>query len=108
MSGNTTGKAIPDIHIYNTLTRKKERFEPLQPGKVTMYVCGPTVYDLIHIGNARPLIFFDVVRRFLSRFYDVTYVVNFTDVDDKLIRRAEETGRTVPELAEQNIADFLG
>jgi cysteinyl-tRNA synthetase len=89
------------------MTRKKEVFEPLVPGKVTMYVCGPTVYDLIHIGNARPVIFFDVVRRYLAKFYDVTYVVNLTDVDDKLIRRAEESGRTVPELAEQNIADFL-
>lgn len=95
------------IQIYNTLTRRKETFEPLRPGKVTMYVCGPTVYDLIHIGNARPLIFFDVVRRYLAREYEVAYVVNFTDVDDKLIRRAEETGRAVPELAEQNIADFL-
>jgi len=97
----------PEIQIYNTMSRAKETFKPLTPGKVTMYVCGPTVYDLIHIGNARPLIFFDVVRRFLSRMYEVTYVVNFTDVDDKLIRRAEETGSTVPELAEQNIADFL-
>ncbi|WP_199616594.1 cysteine--tRNA ligase [Paenibacillus alkalitolerans] len=97
----------PTIQIYNTMTRSKERFVPQTPGKVTMYVCGPTVYDLIHIGNARPLIFFDVVRRYLSVFYNVTYVVNFTDVDDKLIRRAEQTGRTVPELAEQNIADFM-
>ncbi|WP_274365243.1 cysteine--tRNA ligase [Paenibacillus thermotolerans] len=97
----------PEIHIYNTMTRAKERFVPLTPGKVTMYVCGPTVYDLIHIGNARPLIFFDVVRRYLALFYDVNYVVNFTDVDDKLIRRAEEVGGTVPELAERNIADFL-
>jgi cysteinyl-tRNA synthetase len=100
-------KIEPNIHIYDTMARRKERFEPLVPGKVTMYVCGPTVYDLIHIGNARPLIFFDVVRRYLQQFYDVTYAVNFTDVDDKLIRRAEETGRAVPELAEQNIADFL-
>jgi len=104
MSSNATQ---PSISIYNTITRKKEPFEPLTPGKVTMYVCGPTVYDLIHVGNARPLIFFDVVRRYLAKFYDVAYVVNFTDVDDKLIRRAEETGRTVPELAEQNIKDFL-
>jgi len=103
----TTISTAPTIHIYNTMTRKKEAFEPLVPGRVTMYVCGPTVYDLIHIGNARPLIFFDVVRRYLQQFYEVTYAVNFTDVDDKLIRRAEETGRAVPELAEQNIADFL-
>jgi len=98
---------VPTIHIYNTMTRRKERFEPLVPGRVTMYVCGPTVYDLIHIGNARPLIFFDVVRRYLQQFYEVTYAVNFTDVDDKLIRRAEETGTSVPELAERNIADFV-
>src|SRR5690606_39600492 len=65
------------------------------------------VYDLIHIGNARPLIFFDVVRRYLQQFYEVTYAVNFTDVDDKLIRRSEETGTPVPELAEKNISDFL-
>jgi cysteinyl-tRNA synthetase len=97
----------PAIHIYDTMSRSKEPFVPQTPGKVSMYVCGPTVYDLIHIGNARPLIFFDVVRRYLAQFYDVTYVVNFTDVDDKLIRRAEETGKSVPELAEQNIADFL-
>ncbi|WP_309121787.1 cysteine--tRNA ligase [Paenibacillus sp.] len=97
----------PKIYIYDTMARRKELFEPLVPGRVTMYVCGPTVYDLIHIGNARPLIFFDVVRRYLQQFYEVTYAVNFTDVDDKLIRRAEETGRAVPELAEQNIADFL-
>ncbi len=102
-----TAKIEPNIYIYDTMARRKERFEPLVPGKVTMYVCGPTVYDLIHIGNARPLIFFDVVRRYLQQFYEVTYAVNFTDVDDKLIRRAEETGRAVPELAEQNIADFL-
>ncbi|HZG55493.1 cysteine--tRNA ligase [Paenibacillus sp.] len=97
----------PAIYIYDTMARRKERFEPLVPGKVTMYVCGPTVYDLIHIGNARPLIFFDVVHRYLKQFYDVTYAVNFTDVDDKLIRRAEETGREVPELAERNIEDYL-
>jgi cysteinyl-tRNA synthetase len=95
------------ITIYNSMTRRKEPFVPLRPDQVSMYVCGPTVYDLIHIGNARPLIFFDVVRRYLSQFYKVTYVVNFTDVDDKLIRRAEQVGTSMLELAEQNIRDFM-
>jgi cysteinyl-tRNA synthetase len=95
------------INIYNTLSRQKEAFQPLDDGTVKMYVCGPTVYDYIHIGNARPLIFFDVVRRFLQqKQYDVTYVVNFTDVDDKLIRKAEQTGSTVPEVAERFITAF--
>jgi cysteinyl-tRNA synthetase len=96
------------LQVYNTLARKKEEFRPIVPGKVNMYVCGPTVYDYIHIGNARPLIFFDVVRRYLEASgYDVTYVVNFTDVDDKLIRRSQETGEPVPELAERFIAAFF-
>ncbi|NIK80139.1 cysteinyl-tRNA synthetase [Paenibacillus castaneae] len=95
------------VSIYNTLTRLKEPFESQEPGKVKMYVCGPTVYDYIHIGNARPVIFFDVVRRYLEDVgNDVQYVVNFTDVDDKLIRKAEQLGRTVPEVAETYIAAF--
>ncbi|OBR68314.1 cysteine--tRNA ligase [Paenibacillus oryzae] len=95
------------ISIYNTLSRAKVPFESQEPGKVKMYVCGPTVYDYIHIGNARPVIFFDVVRRYLEDMgYEVTYVTNFTDVDDKLIRKAEELGTTVPEVAEQFIAAF--
>ncbi|MEI7027630.1 cysteine--tRNA ligase [Paenibacillus sp. y28] len=95
------------LKIFNTLSRAKEEFKPLVPGKVNMYVCGPTVYDYIHIGNARPLIFFDVVRRYLQAIgYDVTYVVNFTDVDDKLIRKSEQTGMSVPDLAEKFIAAF--
>ncbi|NOV00504.1 cysteine--tRNA ligase [Paenibacillus planticolens] len=96
------------LRMYNTLTRKKEEFVPLEPGKVKMYVCGPTVYNYIHIGNGRPVIFFDVVRRFLeSQNYEVTYITNFTDVDDKMIRKAEEMATTVPELAETFIAAFL-
>lgn len=96
------------LRMYNTLTRKKEEFVPLEPGKVKMYVCGPTVYNYIHIGNGRPVIFFDVVRRFLeSQNYEVTYITNFTDVDDKMIRKAEEMAVTVPELAETFIAAFL-
>ncbi len=95
------------LSIYNTLSRSKVPFESQEPGKVKMYVCGPTVYDYIHIGNARPVIFFDVVRRYLEDVgYEVTYVTNFTDVDDKLIRKAEELGTTVPEVAEQFIAAF--
>ncbi|AEI46038.1 cysteine--tRNA ligase [Paenibacillus mucilaginosus] len=89
------------LKIYNTMSRTKEEFRPLDPGKVKMYVCGPTVYDYIHIGNARPVIFFDVVRRYLESVgYEVNYVVNFTDVDDKLIRKASDMGMTVPEIAD--------
>lgn len=96
------------LKLYNTLSRAKEEFRPVEAGKVRMYVCGPTVYDYIHIGNARPLIFFDVARRYLEYLgYEVNYVVNFTDVDDKLIRRAEEAKASVPELAEKFIAAYL-
>ncbi|GIP50878.1 cysteine--tRNA ligase [Paenibacillus sp. J53TS2] len=95
------------LQIYNTLTRAKEEFVSLTPGKVKMYVCGPTVYGYIHIGNARPMIFFDVVRSYLeNQQYDVNYVVNFTDVDDKLIRKAEEMNLTVPEVAEMFIEAY--
>lgn len=95
------------LKIYNTLTRQKETFKPIQPQRVMMYVCGPTVYDYIHIGNARPLIFFDVVRKYLrQRQYEVRYIVNFTDVDDKLIAKAAETGMTVPEVAETFIEAY--
>ncbi|MEY4480216.1 MAG: hypothetical protein RLZZ267_894 [Bacillota bacterium] len=96
------------LHIHNTLTRTKQRFTPLEPGKVKMYVCGPTVYGYIHIGNARPVVVFDVVRRyFISQGYDVNFVMNFTDVDDKLIRKAEEMNKTVPEVAEIFIDAFM-
>ncbi|MFF2484041.1 cysteine--tRNA ligase [Paenibacillus sp. NPDC058071] len=95
------------VHIYNTLTRSKEAFVPQEQNKVKMYVCGPTVYDYIHIGNARPVIFFDVVRRYLEYAgYDVDYIVNFTDVDDKLIRKAEQLGTTVTEVADKFINAF--
>src|SRR5690554_4290800 len=95
------------LSVYSTMTRKKEMFTPQTDGKVGMYVCGPTVYDYIHIGNARPLIFFDVVRRYLEFIeYEVTFVVNFTDVDDKLIRKAEQTGMSVPELANKYIDQY--
>lgn len=96
------------LKLYNTLSRKKEEFKSLSPGRVNMYVCGPTVYDYIHIGNARPLIFFDVVRRYLTLLnYKVNYVVNFTDVDDKLIRKAEDTGLSVHDVAERYIAAYF-
>ena len=81
------------MKVFNTLTRRKEEFVPLEPGKVKMYVCGPTVYNFIHIGNARPMIVFDTVRRYFEyKGYDVNYVSNFTDVDDKIIKKAIEEG----------------
>ncbi len=96
------------ITLYNTLTRKKEPFVPIEEGKVKMYVCGPTVYNYIHIGNARPAISFDVVRRYLEyKGYDVNYVSNFTDVDDKLIRAANQLGETVPEVADRFIEAYF-
>ncbi|WP_409290963.1 cysteine--tRNA ligase [Peribacillus sp. SCS-37] len=96
------------IQIYNTLSRQKEEFKPLEPGKVKMYVCGPTVYNYIHIGNARPAIVFDTVRRYLEyRGYDVQYVSNFTDVDDKLIKAAKELGGEVPEIADKFIEAYF-
>lgn len=96
------------IQLYNTLTRQKEVFVPLEEGKVKMYVCGPTVYNYIHIGNARPAIVFDTVRRYLEfRGYDVQYVSNFTDVDDKLIRAAKELGEDVPTIAQRFIDAYF-
>ena len=81
------------MKIFNTLTRQKEEFVPIEPGKVRMYACGPTVYNYIHIGNARPICVFDTLRRYLEyRGYDVTFVQNFTDIDDKLINKANEEG----------------
>ncbi len=95
------------MYIYNSMTRKKEEFKPIHDGKVGIYSCGPTVYDYFHIGNARPFITFDVLRRQLEREgYKVTFVQNFTDVDDKMIRRANEEGITVRELADRYIAAY--
>ncbi|MGG4049798.1 cysteine--tRNA ligase [Paenibacillus favisporus] len=95
------------LQIYNTMIRAKEEFVAKQPGKVNMYVCGPTVYDYIHIGNARPMIFFDVVRSYLEQIgNEVNYVVNFTDVDDKLIRKAEQMNSTVPVVADTFIKAY--
>ncbi|MGM0855303.1 MAG: cysteine--tRNA ligase [Bacillota bacterium] len=96
------------IRLYNTLTRKKEEFKPLEEGKVKMYVCGPTVYNYIHIGNARPAIVFDTVRRYLEyRGYGVQFVSNFTDVDDKLIRAAKDLGEDVPTIAQRFIQAYF-
>jgi cysteinyl-tRNA synthetase len=95
------------IKIYNTLTREKEEFVPLEAGKVGMYVCGPTVYNYIHIGNARSTISFDTIRRYFEyRGYQVDFVSNFTDVDDKIIRAAKELGTTAPEVADRFIQAF--
>ena len=95
------------MYIYNSMTRKKELFQPLHEGKVGIYACGPTVYNYFHIGNARPFITFDVLRRQLEREgYEVTFVQNFTDIDDKMIRRANEEGITVKELGERFIGEY--
>lgn len=95
------------MEIYNTLTRKKETFVPMEEGKVKMYCCGPTVYNFIHIGNARPICLFDVFRRYLEfRGYHVTFVQNFTDVDDKIIKKANEEGVTAAEIAQRYIKEY--
>ena len=94
------------MKIFNTLSRRKEEFIPLQEGKVSMYVCGPTVYNLIHIGNARPMIVFDTARRYMEhKGYDVNYVSNFTDVDDKIIKKANEEGVEPSVISERYIAE---
>lgn len=94
------------MKIYDTMTRYKEEFQTIEPGKVRMYVCGPTVYNLIHIGNARPMIFFDTVRRYLEyRGYEVNFVSNFTDVDDKIIKAAVEEGVDASVISERYIAE---
>jgi len=88
------------MKIFNTLTREKEEFVPIEPGKVKMYACGPTVYNFIHIGNARPICVFDTLRRYLEfRGYEVTFVQNFTDIDDKIIKKANEEGVSAKEIA---------
>ena len=96
------------MKIYNTLTRKKEEFVPIEEGKVSIYACGPTVYNFFHIGNARPLVVFDTLRKYLQyRGYDVKFVQNFTDVDDKIINKAREEGVTAPEISEQYIKEYF-
>ena len=95
------------MRIFNTITREKDEFKPVTEGEVKIYACGPTVYNYIHIGNARPLCVFDVLRRYFEwRGYKVSFVQNFTDIDDKLIKRANEEGSTVPEIAERYIKEF--
>ena len=92
------------MKILNTLTRRKEEFKPINEGKVGIYVCGPTVYDYIHIGNARPMIVFDTLRRYLEyKGYEVNYVSNFTDVDDKIIKRANAEGVDASVISEQRL-----
>ncbi|EOS46944.1 cysteine--tRNA ligase [Lachnospiraceae bacterium JLR.KK009] len=94
------------MKVYNTLSRQKEEFVPLEEGKVKMYVCGPTVYNFIHIGNARPMIVFDTVRRYMEyKGYEVNFVSNFTDVDDKIIKKAMEEGVTAQEISQRYIAE---
>lgn len=95
------------MKVFNTLTRKKEEFIPMEPGRVKLYACGPTVYNFIHIGNARPLCVFDVLRRYLEyRGYDVTFVQNFTDIDDKIINKANEEGTDYKTISQRYIAEY--
>ena len=95
------------MKVFNTLSRSKEEFIPMEPGKVKMYACGPTVYNFIHIGNARPLCVFDVLRRYLEyRGYGVTFVQNFTDIDDKIINKANEEGTGYRTVSERYIAEY--
>ncbi len=95
------------MKLYNTLTNKKEDFVPIEAGKIRMYCCGPTVYNYFHLGNARPLIIFDALRRFFEYLgYDVKFVQNFTDIDDKMIKKANEEGVTVKEIADKYIAEY--
>ena len=95
------------LYLYNTLKREKQEFIPVEEGKVKMYSCGPTVYNFFHIGNARPFIIFDTLRRYLEyKGYEVKFVQNFTDIDDKMINKANELGITVKELADQYIDEY--
>ena len=95
------------MRIYNTLTRKKEEFVPITPGEVKMYACGSTVYNYIHIGNARPICVFDTLRRYLEyRGYKVTFVQNFTDIDDKIIKRANEENTDYKTISERYIHEY--
>ena len=96
------------MRLYNAMSQQKEEFVPIEPGKVRMYCCGPTVYNFIHVGNARPTIMFDVVRRYFEyKGYEVNFVQNFTDVDDKIIKRANEEGISSTEVAEKYIAEYF-
>ena len=95
------------LQLHDTLRRKKVEFEPLNPGKVTMYLCGPTVYNYAHIGNARPAVVFDVLARLLRRSYDLTFARNITDVDDKIISKANDEGVDFTVVAQRNIDEYF-
>ncbi len=96
------------MKLYNTLTRRKEEFKPIEQGKVKMYSCGPTVYNYFHIGNARPFIMFDVLRRYFEyRGFEVSFVQNFTDIDDKVIKKANEEGTTYDVIADRYIKEYF-
>src|SRR5256885_14033168 len=98
---------MPELYLHDSMTRRRERFVPLNPAHVRMYVCGPTVYDLVHIGNARPEVVYDVLARLLRRLYPrVTYVRNITDVEDKINARARELGEPIAALTARTIADY--
>ena len=95
------------FNLYNSLSKKKEIFEPITPGTVKMYVCGPTVYDLLHVGNFRGLIFFNVLRNWLKHLgYSVNYVYNYTDIDDKIIKKSKEENKLVSEISSKFIKEF--
>jgi len=96
------------MQIFNTMSRRKENFVPIQEGKVGIYACGPTVYNYFHIGNARPFVVFDVLRRYFEyKGYEVKFVQNFTDIDDKMINRANDEGITVKELGDRFIDEYF-
>ena len=96
------------MKLYNSMTRKKEEFVPIEPGKVKMYSCGPTVYNFFHIGNARPFIIFDTLRRYFEyRGYEVQFVQNFTDIDDKVINKANAEGVTYDVIADRYIKEYF-
>jgi len=98
---------MPDLFVHNSLTRRKERFSPIDPRHVRMYVCGPTVYDLAHLGNARPVVVFDVLARLLHRLYPrLTYVRNITDIDDKINARSKESGEPIGAITARTTADY--
>lgn len=100
----STGQSLPEIQVYNTLTRQKERLQPITPGQIKMYVCGVTVYDLCHIGHARVMVVFDMITRYLrERGYQVTYVRNITDIDDKILKRADENNEPINQLTQRMI-----
>ena len=98
---------MPELRLHNSLTRRRESFVPLDPAHVRIYVCGPTVYDLAHLGNARPVVVFDVLVRLLRRLYPrVTYVRNITDIDDKILARSLDSGESIDAITERTTDDY--